>query len=1062
MNKRYNNYHRHTHYSNISTLDCCVKPIDYINRAKELGHTTYFTTEHSWQGNIFESYKLCSENGLKPIYGVEAYYVDDMSVKDSRQIYHIVIIAMTNAGRKQINKIISKAYKDGFYYKARIDLNCLLSLNPKDVVVTSACIATRLFKGDDWLNNFFLPVYKHFGNHFFLEVQDHNHESQKALNKKILELSRKYDVKIIHGCDSHYIYEEDSKIRNMFLKAKGMNYGDEDSFILDYPGYDAIIQRYKEQGVLTEQEAIEALNNTLVFDEAEPIELDYGFKLPRIFKEDSKKHLKRILLDEFKKKIPYNTLSKDKLKEYKQALNYEYKIILKCDMEDYFLLDYYIVKKAVEEYGGILTRTGRGSGVSFLTNYLLGFTQIDRLKSPIKLYPTRFMSAERILNTRSLPDIDLNWADVKPVLKASKDYLGEDGVYYMVSYKPMQESSAFRLWCKALGMNINEYNDIAKNIDDYKDDPKWSKLINDSKAFIGVIESVSPSPCSVLLLDKPISEEIGLIKVGDVMCCALDGYYCDVFKYLKNDYLIVSVYTLIDKTYKLIGRPIDDISTLLKNCDDKVWDLIDNGITTTINQCDSDYDKQILKKYKPRTLAELSAYVASIRPGFASLLNNFIERKPYSTGVEKLDELLKDSYHYLLYQESIMTYLIWLGIDEKETYDIIKKISKKKFKQKELDELKKKLYAGWMKQVGEEKGFNETWEVVEAASRYSFNASHSLSVALDALYGAYLKSHYPLEYFTVALTEYSGDEVRTKNLIKELDYFNIKLKPIKFRKSSFDYRIEKETNTIYKGIEAIKYLNAKIANELYELRDKSYDTFIDLLVDIKNTTVDSRQLEILIKLNFFEEFGEPNALLEQVKVFDKIYGKKTAKKKDVFVFIGDYNLTIEKFREVMFDDIMSNGGVYKETEKQIKGFNGTKFIKAVCNEMSYPETTLMDKVKYQMECLGYIDIVDPEADKRLYCVTKVDVRKSIVNADIYELHSGKTQSVKLWRKDFDMNPFAEGNILYLYRVEKKNKREPSSKINPKTGKPIWVAVPDKWEFWLQSYRLEGGDFEYYD
>lgn len=1049
MNKRYNNYHKHTHYSNISTLDVVVKPSDYIDRAKELGHTTYFTTEHGFQGNIFEAYKLCHEAGLKPIYGVEAYYVDDATVKETRENYHIVLIAMTNNARKQINKIISNAQTAGFYYKPRIDLNALLSLNPSEVVITSACIATRMFKKDDWKERFFEPVYKHFGKNFFLEVQDHNHPSQIELNKKILRLHKETGVQIIHGCDSHYIKPEDSNVRSQFLKAKGMKYGDEDSFILDYPSYDDILTRYAEQGVLTQEEAKEALDNTLVFDQAEEIQLDYEFKLPHIFDEDSNKHLKRLILQEFKKKIPIQSMSKEEIKRYKDALNYEYNIIKKCNMADYFILDYYIVKQAVEKYGAVLTRSGRGSAVSFLTNYILGFTQIDRLKSPIKLYPTRFMSAERILQTRSLPDIDLNWRDVKPVIQASKDYLGEDGVYYMVSYKPMQESSAFRLWCKSLDMNVKEYNDVAMNLDDYREDEKWKDLINDSKRFVGVIESVAPSPCSVLLLDKPISEEIGLIKVGDVTCCVLDGYYCDFYKYLKNDYLQVTVYALIDETYKLIGRPIDDIETLIANCDDKVWDLLARGITTTINQCDSDYDKQILSVYRPRNLAEASAYVASIRPGFASLLQNFIHRKPYTTGVQQLDDLLKDSFSYMMYQESIMTYLTWLGIEEKETYDIIKKISKKKFKHEELEELKKKLHEGWLKQVGKEDGFLETWEVVERASKYSFNASHSLSVALDALYGAYLKSHYPLEYFTVALTEYSGDEVRTNNLIEELGYFNITLSPIKFRYSTNDYRCDAKTHTIFKGIESIKFCNSKIADELYALRDNQYKSFIDLLIDITNhTSVDSRQLDILIKLDFFSEFGEPNELLTQVQIFNAIYGKKTAKKNEGMVFIGDYSMSPERFNEtvVKFDE-------YKETAKQIKGFDSVSFIKSICDLTTMPATSVKERIQYSDELLGYVNVVDPHASKRLYYVLDVKGKK-LKTIELYEVYSGKKRTVKMWESQFNRMPFEQKNFLMVRKIEKKNKRQPSNLVNQKTGKQIWVDVPNEFEFWLEGYEVD--------
>ena len=272
--------------------------------------------------------------------------------------------------------------------------------------------------------------------------------------------------------------------------------------------------------------------------------------------------------------------------------------------------------------------------------------------------------------------IDLNWADTKPALQATKDILGNDNVYFMVAYKALQDSSAFRLWCKANDMNINDYNEVAKDLDSYINDKKWGKIIEDSKVFRGVIESVSPSPCSYLLLDKPISEEVGLIKVGNEICCCLDGYNCDKYKFLKNDYLVVSVWGLISDTCKLAEIEIPTIRELNQLLDDKTYSMYELGLTCTLNQADSDFATGLIKRYKPNSVDNMSAFVASIRPGFASLLNNFIDRKPYSTNVKELDEILKDSYHYLLYQESIMKYLVWLGIEESGTYDIIKKIAK--------------------------------------------------------------------------------------------------------------------------------------------------------------------------------------------------------------------------------------------------------------------------------------------------------------------------------------------------------------------------------------------------
>ena len=196
-----------------------------------------------------------------------------------------------------------------------------------------------------------------------------------------------------------------------------------------------------------------------------------------------------------------------------------------------------------------------------------------------------------------------------------------------------------------------------------------------------------------------------------------------MYKFLKNDLLTVTVWTIIRQTCELANIPIPTIKELEKLLDEKTYKIYENKLTCTINQADSDFATNLVSRYKVSSVAEMSAFVASIRPGFASLLDNFIERKPYSTGVEELDEILTDSYHYLMYQESIMKYLIWLGIKESESYDVIKKIAKKKFKEQELIELKDKLKKGWIKNVGKEEGFEETWQVVEDASKYSFNAS---------------------------------------------------------------------------------------------------------------------------------------------------------------------------------------------------------------------------------------------------------------------------------------------------------------------------------------------------
>lgn len=1049
---RYNNYHRHDHYSNIRTPDVIVKPEDYIKRIKELGHTTYFTTNHGCSGNIFEAYELCMRNNLKCIYGMEMYYADDRFIKNSRNNYHIIVIGLTKNAYYEINRISSEANKTGFYYHPRIDLELLLTLPSDEVVITTACIAGRLFKTQNYIDEFVLPLKNHFKNNFMLEVQNHAHPSQIKWNKKILELSDMYNIPIIHGNDSHYIYPEDAELRSLFLKGKGMRYGDEDSFILDYPDYNTIIERYREQGVLSDNEVFEALDNTLIFDNAEDLNFNKNIKMPNVHGSKNKNNeLKKIIARKWNKEK--NNINKTMHHKYKKEIAFEMDIIKKTDMADYFLLNEKIINRAINNYGAVLTRSGRGSAPSYYINKLLGFTDIDRISAPVPLYATRFMSVSRILETGSLPDIDFNFSNIEPVVKASKDILGEDGVYFMIAYGTMQESAAFRNLCRAyrddmenqkqknskgkvlnnkFNENIDrkikefnkEYNEVAKNLKEYSNDDRWADIIKKSKNFIGVIDSISPSPCSFILLDKPVSNEIGLIRIGDEICATIDGYTADKWKYLKNDYLTVTVWQIISETFKIIGKPIPSIKELETMLDDKVWKLYEDGITATINQVDSDFATNLVMKYKPRSIAELSAFVAAIRPGFASLLDHFINREEYSTGIDELDQILEDSFHYMLYQESLMKFLVWCGISEDETYGIIKKISKKKFKDDEIKVLKEKLTKEFKNKTGSIEGFNEVWQVIEDAVMYAFNASHSLSVSYDSLYGAYLKSNYPLEYYTVTLNYFKDDANKTNKIIKELPYFNIKIKPIKFRYSNADYTLDKKTNSIYKGIASIKYLNKQVSNELYGLKNNQYATFYDVLVDLKEkTSINSRQLTILITLNFFDEFGKNKKLLEYVDVFNNLYGIKQLSKTKA----NKLNLSIEIIKKYS-----------RETAKTFMDFQYEYILKEIWHTIKNKSLSLKEQIQAELEYLSYIEFTEPRASNNFYIVTEFKTYKNKFRPYItlYRLKTGEQIKTKVVNPKFYAEcPFKLYDII---RIKKFKEQYKSRKINGR-----WVKTDEK-------------------
>ena len=1022
MGNKYYNYHCHNHKGNIKALDVIVKQEDYCKRAVELGHDAFFTTCHGMQGDIFEATTLAHQYNLKMIVGAECYYVPNRFEKDKSN-RHIIIIALNYDGIRELNDIISESNITGMYYKPRIDDELLFSLTPSNFIITTACVAGL------WDNKeLILRLKDYFGFNFYLEVQDHNVEIQKEVNRYVLELSKRYNIRIIHANDSHYIYPQDSKYRDLFLKAKGIIYEEENDFILDYPDYDEIVKRYEIQGVLNKNQIRNALENTLVFENIDCSNyITDDIKLPSI-SDTPNEALKEILnnsWENIKSEIPIENRPK-----YIDAIRYEMDIIEKTNMANYFLIDYYIAKIAKEKYNGVLTKTGRGSAPSFYTTRLLDLTNIDRLASPITLFPTRFMSVERILGARSMPDIDLNSADAEPFIKASKDLLGEENCEWMISWKPLQESSGFRLYCRAIGLDINEYNDVAKDLDKYKDDKKWGELIEKSKPFIGVIEGISESPCSMCLGTENLRKAIGLVRTpNDKICCMLDGYNCDKYKYLKNDYLTVTVWAIIRDVCNLANISIPTIKELDNLLDEKTFDIYREGLTCSINQADSNYATGLVKKYAPKSLAEMSAFVAIIRPGCASLLNDFIARKEYTTGVKELDNLLEDSEHRLIYQESIMKYLIWLGIPETSSYDIIKKIAKKKFKEQELKELKDKLIEGWKKQVGGEEGFEETWKVVEDASRYSFNCSHSLSYAYDSLYGAYLKSHYPLEYYTVAFDYYKDDSERTSKLTDELKYFNIKLSKPKFRYSKSSYFMDRETNTIYKGVASIKYLNDGAAEYLYSLRHNHYDNFISLLQQIEeDRQINSRQMEILIQLQYFDEFGKNKKLLDTYKYFKALYGRKTLVKEK----LADQGLTTEDIIDCY----------EKETEKQYVNVDYMKILANVEKRIPNEIVPITEQVLFEVDVVGYVSMIY-DVDKRYCLVTDIDTKYS-PRVTLYSLGSGKEVICKINKTLFKEKPFKRGQLIKCGRFFEKYKQRKTE-----NG---WEQTKEK-EWWLNDYEL---------
>lgn len=1004
--KEYENYHKHDSISNLYLPDSHVKPIDYINRIKELGYGCYFTTNHATGGDVFESLTLCKEAGIRCIYGVEGYIVKDPTEKDKRN-YHIVIIPTTNKARKKLNLITSRASMEGFYYRPRIFPEDLLALDPKDVYITSACVA-GIVRDKDAIADIFMPLMKHFGNHMLLEVQNHNEQNQIAINKTCLALADKFGLELVAANDSHYIYPEQAEERLDFLRGKGLTYGDEDSYVLDFPDYETFFKRFQKQGVLTDEQIERAITNTLIFRECEDIDIDKSIKMPSIYKnlsaDEKINELKRHVVTKFRDIIKQDNITGEELKEYKRGIAQEMKVIedtKEINTADYFLLNEKLVDLAVNKYGGVLTRTGRGSCGGFYINRILGMTQLDRFKLDIKLYPERFMSTARLLENRAMPDIDFNVVSQEPFAKAAKELLGEHGCYPMIAYGTMQLGESFRNVCRSHGLNFDDYNEIAKDIESHMNDKKWIPYIEEANKYVGTVVSASVHPCAFLLDNKDIREEYGVVKVGDVMCAMITSGEADEYHMLKDDFLYVTVYKIIDGTFKLIGEPIITVNELLNKLDDKVWDVFDKGLTCTLNQADGDWATSLLKQFKPRSVSDMAMFTACLRPFFEPWRDRFIAREDFSTGSKYLDDVLNSTHSYILFQENLMQYFEWLGVTPAESIGLIKKISKKKIHPEDFKNLEDRIKIKWIENTGSIDDFDETWEMVQSCMSYGFCSAHAVATGIDCLYGAYLKSHYPLEYYTCTLSLYSDDIDRTSKLISEMPYFGIALQPIRFGKSGSDYTMDRETNTIYKDIKSIKYCNSQIADELLELSKNKYDSFIDLLKDIKEkTSVNSRQLNILISLNFFSDFGNNKYLLDVVGVYDKFANAKIIAKK--------------KMDELGVSEYLMKKYAGRETASQWRELNNNGLMKELCNNIENKSLDVASQVRSEIEYLGYSDYCNENMSNEYYIVVSFDNKYSPCRPNIilHNLKDGSEIKTRIKQSNiFKQNPFGQYSIL---------------------------------------------------
>ena len=1057
----YEPYHVHSCYSNCLTQpDSTMAIEDYARVYRERGHQVLCMSEHGNRSQVYQQFEMAekySTEGFRmtALAAAEAYFVPDRNplLKDDRH-FHLILVAQDMKGLRQLNAMLSEANLTGFYRYPRLDFELLSRLDYRHFLCTTACVGGIM--KDERAEEYACQLAEIFRENFYLEIQHHPQAIQIETNQKILSLYRKHHWPLIYGTDSHYIRHEDAMLRKELLLSSGINNGYEDEFDLYLPTAEEAYAMLLKQNVFSRAQIEEAMDNTLRLRDFEGLCFTREKKIPNsrpdMTQEQRNFLYKKLCCDGYIEKAGMPN------KEEAASLHEEMNAVVETGTADYFIAMKDIVDKGIS-YGGVLTKTGRGSGVSFATNYALGFTSINRLKCPVRLYPDRFISKERLASGQ-LPDLDLNMANVQAFERAGQEILGEYGCRPMIAYGTAKTLSAFKLLARARNLDFETSNAVSAQIKRYEldvkhalennqDDPDYDvdddvhiedyvenqylQLIEDSRQYKGIVTSLTPHPCAHLLLDRDIREEIGIVRVKaksgnkePVYAAYIDGATADAYGYLKADYLKVDVVKLIANTFAACGQEIMSVDELLEAVrdDPEVWKLYAGGYTMGLNQCEKEKTTSRVMRYRPKSVVELTAFVAAVRPGFKSMLETYVSRNRFAYGIPSLDSLLQtreipDSF--LMFDEQILTILQSAGIPPSDAYVCVKAIKKKKADK--VASFRQRFEEGFTKRLKEQEGADEKeaasivdqiWTIINDAASYMFCAAHAYSMACDSLYVAFLKAHHPYELYTAMLKPYTekGNKDKIASILTEMQrYADISLSMGRFGQDNRDWLADQTHQTISQALSSIKFISYKASEDLAAVGKRKFDTFTDLLRCLQiETCLDTRQIGVLIGVGYFADFGQAGKLKRICASF----------------FEGKNRLT----KTLVPKTVEKRLAILREEERQTP------------DERVPIEETL----RMESEHLGLCLSRDEEADPGVFFVTEVDDRYG-VKAKLYSVRRGTSGTVRVRREAFAEQPFTPNGCIV---IDQGRQRPRYSYRNGQRQ-----IVEGETDYWITQYHLAG-------
>ena len=1006
-----------------------------------------------------------NKKGLKYLHGVEIYLTHSLENK-VRDNYHTILIAKNKEGIKELNLLVDLSTReDHMYYKPRISFEEFFNISD-NIIKISACLASPLSKypsseqADRDVYEKLLKSYDYY------EIQPHVKSlEQIQYNKMLYEASKRYGIPLIAGTDTHSINQYKAECRSILQKAKHIEFSNEDEFDLTYKSYDELVEMFRQQGSLPMEVVLEAIENTnRMADSVTDYELDIDFKYPILYENEEEVFVERIY------KMYQDKLDKGIIKpnpKYEENIQEELRVFKKIGMVGFMLFMSELVCWCWDN--GIPIGFCRGSVGGSTIAYLTDIIDVDPVVWDTVF--SRFANEDR----KEIGDIDLDIAPSQRhlVYEHIIEKFGIDKTAYILAIGTISDKGTIDEIGRALNIPLDEVKEIKElyslytdTIEDCKNKihvfeekgleegsvykeckdklQKNEKLLDDLKnvkykelfyyfdGLVGTAISQSMHPAGIIVSPVTLPDNYGTFWSKDgKRIISINMEEVHEVSLVKYDLLGLKNIDIIKDCCELANIPYPKSHTVNWE-DEEVWKHITDS-PVGIFQFESKFAYDSLKKFGCRRVNDLSLVNASIRPSGESYRDNLLAHKPNQNPSEIIDDLLKANHGYLVFQEDVIAFLQKIcGLSGSDADNIRRAIARK-----QMDRLQKALpqiLEGYCSMSDKPRDIAEDeaktfLKIIEDASSYMFGYNHSTGYSMIGYICGYLRYYYPREFITAYLNNANNDDdiKLGTELAKQLQ---IPIHSIKFRHSTAKYSCDK--NGIYKGIASVKFLNDDAANDLYAIRDEKFDTFIDLLVRIKDLRVDSRKLDILIKLDFFSEFGGINYLLVCNSLFDKYYGKKQMKKEKLYEEGLD------------FDVIRKYAG--KETPKMFSNLDSVGLINELISTIPNEKTTLRTIIAYQIENLGYVDVVDKKYAG--YCVvTDLNVDYS-PKLKLYALANGNTIPVKIDKKTFKNQPLRRGDII---KVTRQNKKPKMRKVEGK-----WIETEEK-EWWVTEYEYVRGE-----